>query len=237
VAALGIGVDVVDIGRITASVDRRQDALARRLLNGTERAWVDGAPDPVVGLAVCLGLKEAAIKALGGRPPGFAWPDLARDEPATMAPPAWLVDIVGALGAGDVEFATIGGRPGAWGVVADTIVAVVATDDSGATIAAARVAIAGDTEAGDLTAAELEYAGSSAERRAGRRAARAAVLQLPGLEDAVVETLPGVHPPTSTRPCRGGSHPPRVLVNGRDSDVRVTISHGQSAAVAVAWRA
>ncbi len=225
---------MVDLDRIAASIDRRADALAQRLLNDTERAWLDAAPDRVVGLAACLGLKEAAIKALGGRPPGFAWPDLARDASNTP-PPAWLDGVVRDLGAVDVATATMSGRPGAWGVAGDAVVAVVATAVTDTAVAAARVEV-GDDGVHGLTAAELAYAASSAARRAGRQAARSAVMRLPGLGDADVETLPGVHPAQSTRPCRGGSHPPLVRVNGRESDVGVSISHCPTVAVAVAWR-
>ncbi|MEY2426266.1 MAG: hypothetical protein QOI61_1838, partial [Actinomycetota bacterium] len=201
----------------------------------TEHAWLETAPDRAVGLAACLGLKEAAIKALGGRPPGFAWPDLGRDALETP-PPRWLAGVLRDLGANDVATATMRGHPGAWGRADEVVVAVVSTLDADATVAAARVEIGADVAHG-LTPGELAYAGSSASRRAGRQAARSAVLRLPGLKNVEVETLPGIHPPTSTRPCRGGTHAPRVVIDGRESDVGVSISHCPSMAVAVAWRA
>lgn len=229
-----IGVDIVDLARISRSLQRRPGALAARLLTDAERDWVD-AGEPVIRLAACLALKEAAIKALGGRPAGFAWTVIARAEtaPADSTTASLWQATLGDLGAGDVECAAIGGAPAAWGIDGDTVVALCGLGENVATLAGARIATGDEVDGGELTDRERTYCGTSRPRRAGRQASRAAVLHLLG-EAVLVETLAGVHPPAATEPCRG-SHPPRVLVDGNERDVRVTISHCPSAAVAVAW--
>jgi holo-[acyl-carrier protein] synthase len=65
---VGIGVDVADISRLAAALDRTP-ALAGRLFAESEQ---DG---PSASLAGCFAAKEATAKALGG-PPGLRWTDV-----------------------------------------------------------------------------------------------------------------------------------------------------------------
>ena len=65
---VGIGVDLVDIGRFEESL-RRTPALAARLFAGSER---DGPPR---SLAATFAAKEAVAKALGA-PAGLNWTDV-----------------------------------------------------------------------------------------------------------------------------------------------------------------
>lgn len=65
---LGIGVDVVDIGRLESAL-RRTPALAARLFTDGERHA------PPASLAACFAAKEAVAKALGG-PAGLRWADV-----------------------------------------------------------------------------------------------------------------------------------------------------------------
>ena len=65
---LGIGVDVVDISRMTEAL-RRTPALAARLFTEGERGRAADS------LAACFAAKEAVAKALGA-PPGLRWADV-----------------------------------------------------------------------------------------------------------------------------------------------------------------
>jgi holo-[acyl-carrier protein] synthase len=64
---VGIGVDVAEVSRLQAALDRTP-ALAARLFAESERGR------PARSLAGCFAVKEAVAKALGG-PPGLRWTD------------------------------------------------------------------------------------------------------------------------------------------------------------------
>jgi phosphopantetheine--protein transferase-like protein len=61
-----IGIDVVHIERLRATLDRDPE-LKQRLFTGGELAHSDRKPDPVRSLAGMLAAKEAAMKAAGLR--------------------------------------------------------------------------------------------------------------------------------------------------------------------------
>jgi holo-[acyl-carrier protein] synthase len=65
---VGIGVDIADISRVEAAL-QRTPALASRLFAESER------DAPPASLAGCFAAKEAVAKALGG-PPGLRWIDV-----------------------------------------------------------------------------------------------------------------------------------------------------------------
>ncbi len=65
---LGLGIDVCDIARFGASLERTPE-LRDRLFTGTER------DRPVASLAARFAAKEALAKALGA-PVGLAWHDV-----------------------------------------------------------------------------------------------------------------------------------------------------------------
>ena len=65
---VGVGMDVVDIGRFEAQV-RRTPALLERIFTETERSL------PVASLAARFAAKEALAKALGA-PAGLRWHDV-----------------------------------------------------------------------------------------------------------------------------------------------------------------
>ena len=67
---VGIGVDIVDVGRLWAALERTP-ALAPRLFAESERG---GRPE---SLAASFAAKEAVAKALGA-PPGLHWTDVSR---------------------------------------------------------------------------------------------------------------------------------------------------------------
>ena len=62
--AVGVGVDLVCVGRFRQVMERRP-TLAARLFSEEERAYAARFPDPAPRLAARLAAKEAAVKALG----------------------------------------------------------------------------------------------------------------------------------------------------------------------------
>ncbi|PZF63836.1 holo-ACP synthase [Curtobacterium sp. MCBD17_013] len=70
---IGIGVDVVDLGRF-AGVLERTPALRRRLFTPAELLR-DGEPRPTASLAARFAAKEALIKAFGTSA-GLSWQEL-----------------------------------------------------------------------------------------------------------------------------------------------------------------
>ena len=67
---LVFGVDTVAVERVRDLWSTFGDALARRVATAAEAAWAGAAPERYAAL---LAVKESAVKALGGRPPGFRW--------------------------------------------------------------------------------------------------------------------------------------------------------------------
>lgn len=64
-AILGIGTDIVEIGRIEAVVGRSGDRFARRILSDGEWAQYQSHQQPIRFLAKRFAVKEAAAKAFG----------------------------------------------------------------------------------------------------------------------------------------------------------------------------
>jgi holo-[acyl-carrier protein] synthase len=64
VGVVGIGIDAVDLDRFRAVLARRP-GLERRLFSDAERAYANGAADPLPRLATRFAAKEAVMKALG----------------------------------------------------------------------------------------------------------------------------------------------------------------------------
>lgn len=75
---IGVGIDLVDLGRVRRMLDRHGDRLLRRVLTPAEAEYVQDAADPVPHLAGRLAAKEAAYKALQALPGARAisWLDL-----------------------------------------------------------------------------------------------------------------------------------------------------------------
>ncbi len=71
---VGVGVDAVDVDRFRRVLERRTH-LADRLFTGAERAYADGASDPVPRMATRFAAKEATMKALGVGLGSFAFAD------------------------------------------------------------------------------------------------------------------------------------------------------------------
>ena len=66
-AILGIGVDLVCAPRFALAMERNGERLLKRLFTESERAYCLSKKDPVPHLAARFGVKEAFIKAMGGR--------------------------------------------------------------------------------------------------------------------------------------------------------------------------
>jgi len=69
----GVGVDIVDIARLSAVLERTPD-LAERLFTDAERKAASDRGEPVRLLAGSFAAKEALAKALGA-PAGLNWTD------------------------------------------------------------------------------------------------------------------------------------------------------------------
>ncbi len=74
---LGHGVDLVQVARIQASIDRHGERFLDRVFTGAEQAYAAGSKRRVEHLAARFAAKEAALKALGtGWRSGIAWTDV-----------------------------------------------------------------------------------------------------------------------------------------------------------------
>lgn len=64
---LGMGVDIVDLSRVRAMVERSgPDRVYGRLLTEGERRYCERMADPAIHVAARLAAKEASFKALAG---------------------------------------------------------------------------------------------------------------------------------------------------------------------------
>ncbi|HET7291223.1 MAG TPA: 4'-phosphopantetheinyl transferase superfamily protein [Vicinamibacteria bacterium] len=107
---VGLGIDIVEIDRVRAALDRWGDRLVARLMDADEAARLPEAPaDRARAVALAIAGKEAASKALGtGWTRGVRWRDVAiRAEPATAelraGARAWA-ERLGSTGRGALRF-------------------------------------------------------------------------------------------------------------------------------------
>jgi holo-[acyl-carrier protein] synthase len=74
-----VGIDMVEIGRIRAALDR-YSGFRERCFTAAEQAYCDGRPNPAQHYAARFAAKEAVGKALGfGVASRFAWRDIEID--------------------------------------------------------------------------------------------------------------------------------------------------------------
>jgi holo-[acyl-carrier protein] synthase len=74
---LGLGVDIAEVARIRAAIERRGERMLRRLFTEGERAYCERAKNKFERYAGRFAAKEAAMKALGtGWRRGVRWVDL-----------------------------------------------------------------------------------------------------------------------------------------------------------------
>jgi holo-[acyl-carrier protein] synthase len=83
-SAIGVGVDLVEVSRVSAIIADKGARVFERLLTPAERAYCESRPDPATHVAVRLAAKEAVYKALQGSPSArsIGW----RDIEVTRAP-------------------------------------------------------------------------------------------------------------------------------------------------------
>lgn len=73
----GIGIDVVEIGRVRALLDRFGDRFIRRVFTDEEAAYARRSVKPAERLAGRFAVKEAVLKAFGtGKSQGIRWRDV-----------------------------------------------------------------------------------------------------------------------------------------------------------------
>lgn len=81
-AVAGVGVDIVEIGRVRAAIERTP-RFRERVFTPEERAYCEGRPNPWASYAGCFAAREAVLKALGsgfGGGVGFADVSVGHDE-------------------------------------------------------------------------------------------------------------------------------------------------------------
>jgi holo-[acyl-carrier protein] synthase len=66
------GIDVVTVVRVNAMLSRYGGAWTTKVATSVELDWRGTIPLPV-HCAALIAMKEATIKSIGGRPPGFGW--------------------------------------------------------------------------------------------------------------------------------------------------------------------
>lgn len=78
---LGIGVDMVEVARISKALDRNGQTFARRILSVDEFEQFSDAKSPNSFLAKRFAVKEAVAKAIGtGFSQGVSWTDISLDH-------------------------------------------------------------------------------------------------------------------------------------------------------------
>ena len=85
---LGIGADLVEVGRLESAGRRHGERFFRRVFTAAEIAYCESRPHKYPHYAARFAAKEAAFKALGrGWPYGLSWTEV-EVLPAEGAPPA-----------------------------------------------------------------------------------------------------------------------------------------------------
>ena len=73
----GIGIDIVDIGRMEALLSRYGDRFTRRVFTDAETTYARRSVKPAERLAGRFAVKEAVLKAFGtGKSQGILWRDV-----------------------------------------------------------------------------------------------------------------------------------------------------------------
>ena len=74
---LGLGIDLVEIPRIRALIEKHGDRFKERTFTAGEIAYCDRCADPAIHFAARFAAKEAVAKALGtGFAHGVSWLDI-----------------------------------------------------------------------------------------------------------------------------------------------------------------
>jgi len=74
---IGVGIDLVDVGRIERAVGRHGGAFEKRVFTDSELEYCNRKRKPGLHLAARFGVKEAVMKAFGtGWSGGVSWKDV-----------------------------------------------------------------------------------------------------------------------------------------------------------------
>lgn len=87
-SVIGVGIDIVPIGRVERLLVRHGDRAMRRIFTAGERALAHTQAAPAVHLAARIAAKEAAYKALSGDETarGIGWQDIEVEKLADGRP-------------------------------------------------------------------------------------------------------------------------------------------------------
>jgi phosphopantetheine--protein transferase-like protein len=86
---IGLGVDLVDVGRFRRTL-ARTPTLTARLFTPSERSYAEEARDPTQRYAVRFAAKEAVMKALGVGLGAIDWHDVEVRRAPSGAPSLWV---------------------------------------------------------------------------------------------------------------------------------------------------
>ena len=92
---LGVGVDLVEVSRVSAIIADKGARVFERLLTPAERAYCESRPDPATHVAVRLAAKEAVYKALQGSESasGIGWKEIEVTRAADGRPDVVLTGL------------------------------------------------------------------------------------------------------------------------------------------------
>lgn len=100
---IGLGLDLTEISRIAALLDRWGDRFAHRIFTDGERAFAYARAEPARHLAARFAAKEAALKALAV-PTGLRWHEMeitgGGDRPPLLELSGRAAEVAEALGVG-----------------------------------------------------------------------------------------------------------------------------------------
>ncbi len=83
----GLGVDIVEIGRMKLAIERMGEDFLRRIFTERELAYARTKKDPVQRIAARFAVKEAVAKAMAtGWSGGFRWKDVEVENDAAGKP-------------------------------------------------------------------------------------------------------------------------------------------------------
>ena len=92
---VGTGLDIVEIARIAALLERFPDRFRERCFTPEERAYCDGRKHFAQHYAARFAAKEAAFKAIGTGLRGVSWPEAAVTREPGHAPTLTLTGKAG----------------------------------------------------------------------------------------------------------------------------------------------
>ena len=86
-SVLGLGIDLAEVSRIRALLEKSGDRFKHRVFTEGEINYCDGKADPALHFAARFAAKEAASKALGtGFSEGIGWQDIETTNSGNGAP-------------------------------------------------------------------------------------------------------------------------------------------------------